>query len=119
METGVELQYRMENDIGIISIHGEITNENAVHLRKDVVHWVIDHQPKGVVLLLKCSLISSLGIGAVIAIYQDLLDENIKLATCLSDHLTELFIRAKINRILAVFKDEAESVNYLRKEIGQ
>lgn len=109
----------MENDIGIISVHGEITNEDAVHLRKNVVDWVIDNRPKGVVLLLNYSQLSSLGIGAVIAIYQDLLDENIKLATCLSDHLTEIFIRAKINRILAIFKDEAESVSYIRKEIGQ
>ena len=99
----MEIDHRIEGDVCIIVIREIITNESAVETRRRIISLVEQYQPQRIVLSLEAEDISSLGLGCIIAIYQDLTDKALPLMMSLSPPLQQKFIRAKLDRVLDIF----------------
>ena len=107
----MEIKDRIENDICIIEIEGNIALEVTSEIRDELRPFVERSDIKGIVFnLAKVKFIDSSGIGLIVSIYKNLKQKDKKMALSnLNEKNREIFSLTRLDQILTIVDNEDEA----------
>ena len=116
----MQLYHRIENDICITNVNGNLTWDTKTEFREYMDSVLETESFKGLIINLeKTHLITSVGLGLIIAVLKKLQTRNIPLAVCeLNVNNQELFYIAQLDKMMQLYETKAEAIEGIRGNLN-
>ncbi|MBF0288438.1 MAG: STAS domain-containing protein [SAR324 cluster bacterium] len=113
VKRGLQITHRIENDVHIVSIGGELVQETTNEFRGYLDTFLDNEHFKGIILNLKnTSQVNSAGLGNIIAAQKKLQKTNKHLnICCLNKNISRIFSIGLLTEVISIYPDEAEALS--------
>lgn len=109
----MKISDRIENDIVIISLGGELKEDNMHEVRQHVCSFLENNVLKGAIInFQEITWMDSSGIGMIISLFIEFKAKQIRLILCqLNSDLTQYFKLMNLDRVLSLYPDETKALD--------
>lgn len=118
MRVIMKLHDRIENNIYILRIEGDLSSKFILNLENHLIPIIEDEKIEGMVFNMeKTTFIDSSGIGLILSFYKTLDERGSKMSVCrLSDDNIELFQMTRLSDIMSIYATEKEAITSVSKK---
>ncbi len=108
----MELSHRIENNICIISINGQITKDESPNIQEKLLSIVEQENYRGNIINLEnVPTIDSSGIGVIVSIFRACQTHDVKLLLCrLNQKVTSVFELIELDKIIPIYPTEKKAL---------
>ncbi len=112
VKKGLHITHRIENDVHIVSIAGELVQETANEFRGYINTFLTNENFKGIILNLKnTDQVNSAGLGNIIAVQKELqkMKKNLNIC-CLNQNINRIFSIGLLTEIINIYPNEQKAL---------
>ncbi|MBF0287601.1 MAG: STAS domain-containing protein [SAR324 cluster bacterium] len=111
----MELIYRMENNICVVELEGELTLDKAYEFNNRIKFLTDEKNPKALLINMQDLIhMDSAGFGALATIYKTMKSQAKQLGVCqLNPHMKATFQITKLGELISIYDTEQEALRNL------
>ncbi len=109
------LSYRVQDNICIVKIQGELINEGGRELESYVFDLLTEYSVEALAInFQQTDNVDSSGLGALVNIYKKVQTNQMKLVFCQStNYIFEILRSARLDKLIPVYATEEEALKFL------